>query len=156
MSYFNPDYLDVYLQGRHVSLATMAKRIDDAEDERITKCLKEDRLDKDDECVSSFRKLQDNTLAGLHGESLVQLTMQHKYALHLDGETAPWLVLPMQLLAGMVVLKPDTPNHQWFYAGLVPYKHYIPVKSDLSDLLMKIDWLKHNEEEAKSISKHAQ
>ena len=56
----------------------------------------------------------------------------------------------------MVVLKPDTPNYQWFYAGMQPYVHYVPVKSDLSDLLMKIDWLKHNEAEAKSISENAQ
>ena len=98
----------------------------------------------------------DHTVDGLHGENMVELYMQHKFALHLDGETAPFLVLPMQLLAGLVVLKPDTPNHQWFYDGLQPYEHFVPVKSDLSDLTTKIEWLRHNPDQAKKISENAQ
>lgn len=123
--------------------------MDDVEDQRITMCLREDRLDKDDECQSKFHKFMDHTVDGLHGENMVELYMQHKFALHLDGETAPFLVLPMQLLAGLVVLKPDTPNHQWFYDGLQPYVHFVPVKSDLSDLTTKIEWLRHNPDQAK-------
>jgi len=61
----------------------------------------------------------------------------------------------MQLLAGMIVLKPETPNHQWFYDGLIPYKHYVPLKTDLSDLKTKIDWLRHNPRESKMISENA-
>merc|ERR1719498_1884193 len=38
----------------------------------------------------------------------------------------------------------------------MPYKHFVPVKSDLSDLKTKIDWLRHNTREAEKISENAQ
>lgn len=39
---------------------------------------------------------------------------------------------------------------------LEPYKHYIPIKKDLSDLVDKIKWAKENDEEAQQIAKKGQ
>ena len=42
----------------------------------------------------------------------------------------------------------------YFYGELIPWKHYIPVKNDLSDLLAKISWAKQNDEKAKEIAQN--
>lgn len=74
-SYYNPTYLNAYLQGTNIGLELLAKHLDDAEDARITSCLKQGRLDKDDACLSSFHKLQDHTIQNLQGENMVELYM---------------------------------------------------------------------------------
>ncbi len=37
----------------------------------------------------------------------------------------------------------------WFSHLLKPYIHYVPVKSDLSDLIEKIQWCRDNDEKCK-------
>lgn len=39
------------------------------------------------------------------------------------------------------------------YMALKPWKHYVPIKRNLSDLLEKIEWAKEHDEEAKKIAK---
>jgi len=46
-----------------------------------------------------------------------------------------------------VVLKQDSIYYEHFYNELQPWKHYIPFKSDLSDLLEKLQWAKEHDEE---------
>ena len=58
-------------------------------------------------------------------------------------------------MSNSVVLKQITPNRQWYYGGLEPYRHYIPVKADLSDLMEKINWAQEHDEEAKEIAEQA-
>ena len=48
-----------------------------------------------------------------------------------------------------------TPNVQWYYGGLEPYRHFVPVKEDLSDLLEKIHWAETHDAEAKEIADRA-
>ena len=59
------------------------------------------------------------------------------------------------MLSGSVPLKIDSTNIEWFYADLVPYVNYVPIKSDFSDLLSQVEWLKANDDKAKEISKNA-
>ena len=52
------------------------------------------------------------------------------------------------LLAGdSVVLKQDSEYYEHFYKRLSPWKHYIPLKHDLSDLLEKIQWARDHDAE---------
>ena len=53
----------------------------------------------------------------------------------------------------IIIVKPHFCEH-WFY-DLVPWKHYIPVKSDLSDLSYIITWCFQNESAAQQIAKNA-
>jgi hypothetical protein len=53
----------------------------------------------------------------------------------------------------IIIVKPHFCEH-WFY-DLVPWKHYIPVKSDLSDLFNIITWCFENESSALQIAKNA-
>ena len=53
--------------------------------------------------------------------------------------------LPYLIAGDSVVLKQDSKYYEYFYKQLRPYEHYIPIKSDLSDLLMQIEWAKNND-----------
>lgn len=55
--------------------------------------------------------------------------------------------LPYLLAGNSVVLKQDSIYYEHFYNELQPWKHYIPFKSDLSDLLEKLQWAKEHDEE---------
>ena len=57
--------------------------------------------------------------------------------------------LSQLLVSGSVVFIVESEKlpHPWIYYQLQPWKHYIPVKSDLSDLRDQIDWfMSHNDE----------
>ena len=53
----------------------------------------------------------------------------------------------------LLVVKPYFVEH-WFY-DLVPWKHYIPIKSDLSDLRMIVKWCFENDKRANEIAANA-
>lgn len=63
---------------------------------------------------------------------------------------------PYLLAGNSVVFKQDSPFYEHFYKQLVPMRHYIPVKRDLSDLIEKIRWTKSNDAEARQISQQGQ
>merc|ERR1719398_591091 len=42
------------------------------------------------------------------------------------------------LLGGWLVLKPASPNEQYFHADLAPDEHYVPLRADLSDLQAQV------------------
>ncbi|XP_036153239.1 protein O-glucosyltransferase 2 isoform X2 [Myotis myotis] len=80
---------------------------------------------------------------------------KHKYQINIDGTVAAYR-LPYLLVGDSVVLKQDSIYYEHFYNELQPWRHYIPVKSNLSDLLEKLNWAKDHDEEAKKIAKTGQ
>ncbi|ELK38424.1 KDEL motif-containing protein 1 [Myotis davidii] len=80
---------------------------------------------------------------------------KHKYQINVDGTVAAYR-LPYLLVGDSVVLKQDSIYYEHFYNELQPWRHYIPVKSNLSDLLEKLNWAKDHDEEAKKIAKTGQ
>jgi Glycosyl transferase family 90 len=78
---------------------------------------------------------------------------QFKYQIDIDGNSNAWSGLFQKLLSGSVVLKVESPHgfRQWYYDDLLPWENFVPVKSDLSDLIDNIMWLKNNDEKAKEI-----
>ena len=46
----------------------------------------------------------------------------------------------MLVFLGSAVLKVDSHFEQWYYSLLEPWKHFIPVAGDLSDLCEKLYW----------------
>ena len=74
--------------------------------------------------------------------------------MNLDGTVAAYR-LPFLLAGGSLVLKADSPYYEHFYSSLIPWKHYVPVKADLSDLLEKIQWAKDHDEESLDITRRA-
>jgi hypothetical protein len=49
----------------------------------------------------------------------------------------------------------DRPDKEYFYDYLKPWREYIPVKNDLSDLVEKVDWIFNNKEKAQQIANNA-
>lgn len=82
---------------------------------------------------------------------LLSCCLQHKYQINVDGTVAAYR-LPYLLVGDSVVLKQDSIYYEHFYNELQPWKHYIPIKSNLSDLLEKLQWAKDHDEEVRSVS----
>ncbi|XP_069496375.1 protein O-glucosyltransferase 3 isoform X2 [Ambystoma mexicanum] len=80
---------------------------------------------------------------------------KYKYQVNVDGTVAAYR-FPYLMLGDSLVLKQDSPYYEHFYVALQPWKHYVPFKRNLGDLLEKIKWAKENDEEARSIAKEGQ
>ncbi|KAL4687986.1 hypothetical protein H8957_004596 [Semnopithecus entellus] len=80
---------------------------------------------------------------------------KYKYQVNVDGTVAAYRY-PYLMLGDSLVLKQDSPYYEHFYMALEPWKHYVPIKRNLSDLLEKVKWAKENDEEAEKIAKEGQ
>lgn len=79
---------------------------------------------------------------------------QYKYLVNVDGFVAAYRLAHL-LMGNSLVFKQESPYYEHYYKALKPWKHYVPVERDLSDLLEKIEWAKANDEEAQRIVKRA-
>jgi hypothetical protein len=79
-----------------------------------------------------------------------------KYQILVDGNSCAYARAYWQLFSNCVILKQDSDSIQWYYRGLQPYVHYIPVKADMSNLVDQIRWARENDEQARAISQQAQ
>jgi hypothetical protein len=79
---------------------------------------------------------------------------ERKFALDIDGVSNAWSNLFVRLLLGCCVLKVASPRgfRQWYYDELVPWQHYVPVQSNMSDLLEKIDWCRSHDAQCRDIA----
>lgn len=81
--------------------------------------------------------------------------LQYKYQILVDGNTCAYSRAYWQLFSNCLIFKHTSPNVQWFYKGLEPNVHYIPLRADCSDLAEKIEWAIQHDEEAQKISQNA-
>ncbi|XP_014206892.1 KDEL motif-containing protein 1 [Copidosoma floridanum] len=79
---------------------------------------------------------------------------EYKYQLNIDGTVAAYR-FPYLLAGDCLVFKQNSKYYEFFYEDVEPFKHYVPVKSDLSDLVEKIKWAMENDAEAFKITKEA-
>ncbi|KAK7861819.1 hypothetical protein R5R35_000582 [Gryllus longicercus] len=79
----------------------------------------------------------------------------YKYQVNIDGTVAAYR-FPYLLAGDSLVLKQESKYYEHFYKELEPWKHYIPFKRDLSDLVEQVLWAKGNDEKAKQIAAAAQ
>lgn len=76
-----------------------------------------------------------------------------KYVIHIDGHVSAFR-LSLEMDMGCCILKVES-LHGWklWYSHLLKeYVHYIPIKSDLSDLIEKIKWCKANDKKCQEIA----
>ena len=78
---------------------------------------------------------------------------KYKYILHLPGHVAAYR-LSYELSSGSTIIMPEHMTYHTWYS-LIPWKHYVPVELDLSDLKDKIRWCRENDEECRTIAKNA-
>ncbi|MFG1610292.1 glycosyl transferase family 90 [Actinoplanes sp. NPDC049265] len=83
----------------------------------------------------------------------VEAFARYRHLLSLDGAVAAWKRVPTILATGSVLLL----QHRWeqfFYAGLRPWVHYIPIRDDLSDLVDRHEWLVADRARAETIARN--
>jgi len=78
----------------------------------------------------------------------------YKYILYMDGYVSAFR-LSSELSMNSVVLIVHSEYKLWFSDLLVEYKHYIPVKNDLSNLIEQIEWCISNDKLCKKIAKNS-
>ncbi|XP_063973094.1 protein O-glucosyltransferase 2-like [Diachasmimorpha longicaudata] len=76
----------------------------------------------------------------------------YKYQLNIDGTVAAYR-LPYLLAGDSVVFKQESKYYEYFYDRLIPGEHFVPIKTDLSDLVEKIHWAKDNDSRMRQIAK---
>ncbi len=78
---------------------------------------------------------------------------QYKYQIDIDGNSNAWSGLFQKLLSRSAILKVASPHgfRQWYYDQLIPWENFVPVQSDMDDLVEKTKWLRMNDDKARSI-----
>lgn len=86
----------------------------------------------------------------------IKVSNTYKYLVDVDGNSNAWSALFQKLLSGSVVLKVASPSNfrQWYYDELIPWVNFVPVESDMSDLVDKVHWLLEHDAEAKKIGEN--
>ena len=79
---------------------------------------------------------------------------EYKYIIHVDGHVSA-LRLSYELSMNSVLLIVESKWKIWFSKLLIPYKHYVPIKEDLSDIIDIIKWCQNNDSKCKKIAKNA-
>lgn len=82
--------------------------------------------------------------------------MLYKYQVLADGNGAAYPRGLWHMFSNSVTFKVDSDYAQWFYSALKPFEHYIPIKSDLSNLKEMLIWATKSDSKIKKISANAQ
>lgn len=86
--------------------------------------------------------------------SMIDQVKQFKFLIDVEGKGYSGRVKYF-LWSHRPLLLVDRPYKEYFYKYLIPWKHYIPVKRDLSDLIEKAEWCNENYEKALDIAENA-
>lgn len=81
--------------------------------------------------------------------------VKYKYQMILDGIFTTFPGDRWRLLSNSVVFMHESERGHWYYEALIPWVHYVPIKSDMSDLLEKLEFVRHNEALAKRLASNA-
>ena len=91
---------------------------------------------------------------GLVSPMSPQQQSRYKYIVNVDGHVTAFR-LSIELNIGSVVLLVDSPWKIWYSTLLIPYKHYVPIKQDMSNLFEQIEWCKQHDTECLVITENA-
>ena len=75
--------------------------------------------------------------------------LKYKYLISMDGASASWQRVPWILLSDSVLLMVESNSRDWFYDNLKPWVHFVPIRSDFSDLFKQLHYLRNNDDLAK-------
>ena len=80
----------------------------------------------------------------------------YKYLINVDGHVSAFR-MSLELSMGCCVLMVESAEKwkMWFSDMLEPYVHFVPVKSDLSDLIDQIKWCQKNDDKCKKMAQNA-
>ena len=81
-----------------------------------------------------------------------------KFKYHIDiggGGGTTWTGTTDKLAMPGLLFHHITPTKDYIHDHLLPWMHYVPVQTDLSDLMEKLDWAETHPDEAKKIAESA-
>lgn len=78
-----------------------------------------------------------------------------KYLIDVDGQSCCYSRTFWILLSNSIMLKQVTNDVQWFYKGLKPFVHFVPLNTHLTDLEEKIEFCRKNGDKVQEIIKEA-
>ena len=84
-----------------------------------------------------------------------QQARTYKYVIYAEGNCGWADRLKILLSLGMLIFLQDTPCHEWYQAHMHPWKHYVPVANDWSNLVERIEWARKHDIEAQLIVQNA-
>lgn len=78
----------------------------------------------------------------------------YRHAIDIDGNASAWAGLFSKLILGNTVLKVNSAAgyRQWYYDRLIPFRNFIPVRADMSDLIEIAHWLGAHKAAAEEIA----
>ena len=79
--------------------------------------------------------------------------LQYKYILDVDG--VAWTGRFMPTLSYTTLILKSTYCREFFSPFILPYVHYIPIKTDYSDLTSQLEWILNHEKEVQQIISQA-
>jgi hypothetical protein len=86
-----------------------------------------------------------------HRLSMEEMCQTYKFLIMLDGHSAPSSRVLAFAFCNSLLLIQQSPWREFWYAGLQPYVHYLPISSSLSNLSMQIQWAQNNSQEVQRI-----
>lgn len=85
-----------------------------------------------------------------------EYSLAYKYQLALDGARATWERVVWQMHSNTVLIKPNSPQLQWFYKGLKGYVNYIPIEDiNEQEIEALYDWLINHDNKVQEIIANA-
>jgi hypothetical protein len=85
-----------------------------------------------------------------------EMALKYKYYIDFGGAGGTsWTGTLTKLAMPGLLFHHETPTMDWFYDYLLPWYHYVPIRTDLSDLRQKYDWAESHPKEARAIAEHA-
>lgn len=108
---------------------------------------KEIRISQRAYFVEKMKQIKCNSWTYCPDHSLPREDMVgYKYIMDIDGNACTWDATAWKLNSGSVIFKPESDWQQWFYDSFLPWKHFVPVKDDFSDVIEKVEWCRNNED----------
>lgn len=108
-------------------------------------------LDKFDACISKIPNFDDEQ----HRERMRALGvapyqsfgefLRYRYLIDVDGMACAWISLFLKMYSKSTVVKVRGDYEQWYYWRLQPWQHFVPLRSDLTDLHEMINWLNNHQ-----------
>jgi len=83
-----------------------------------------------------------------------QTQSNYKYILVVEGNVSAHRLVT-DMLFNSVIFLVDSIYTVWLSYLLKPYFHYIPIKSDFSDLFEKLEWCKNNDKKCETIASNS-
>ena len=84
--------------------------------------------------------------------ALLEQTKRFKYFIDIEGYEGGYSGgLKLKLQAPRLIFIQERIYKEDFFQWLVPFRHYIPVKNNLSDLVQQLEWIKQNPELERNI-----